>query len=105
MTTDAEPEVVVRVCPDDVPGALGEAARLLTAGRTVVVAPDRQVPVDLGTVGTLARLVLLARRGGGELVVRAPDDDLRRLAALAGLDGVLGLPGPGPRPGSGQAQR
>ena len=107
---------LVRVPPHDAAEAaeaLAEAGRLLSAGRSVVVALDPQAGPDVETIGALARLVLIARRGGAVLVVRAPDAALTQLAELMGLSEVLGLRGeptlrrepPGAGATSGQPQR
>jgi ABC-type transporter Mla MlaB component len=50
---------------------------------------DESVPADLGTVDTLARMQLLARRYGCELVLGELPDDLRALLALVGLSEAL----------------
>jgi hypothetical protein len=99
--------VVVRVPADGGGEAFAEAGRLLSAGRSVVVVLDPTRPVDVGTVGALARLVLRARRGDAGLVVHAPDAALRELAELMGLCDLLGLGGEptGADPASGQPQR
>ena len=84
---------LVRVPPHGAAEALAEAGRLLSAGRSVVVALDPHTSPDVETVGALARLVLAARRGGAVLVVRAPDAALTELAELMGLADVLTLRG------------
>jgi hypothetical protein len=113
---------VVRVPAHGAERALAEAGRLLGAGRSVVVVLELLRPPDVGTLDALARLALAARRGGATLEVQAPHVELRQLAALAGLDDVLGMvdgpaePGPAganpaaadaraDREGSGQPQR
>ncbi len=46
---------------------------------------------DLTTVEHIARLQLCLKRGGCELGLYEPDEELRALLALAGLSGVLGV--------------
>ena len=47
--------------------------------------------MSFAAVDLLARLQLLARRGGFEIRVRAASPELRELISLAGLDVVLGV--------------
>lgn len=49
----------------------------------------REVGADLLTLDALARIRLVALRHGLVVHLEHPSDDLRELAALAGLDGVL----------------
>ena len=51
----------------------------------------RALPADLTTIDVLARLRLAARRCGCELRLCDASAELRCLAELAGLDGVLAL--------------
>ena len=65
------------------PGLAAEESR-------VVVCDARDLGrVDVGTVDTLARLALEARRRGRELRLCQPSTELRNLIALAGLAEVL----------------
>lgn len=65
---------------------------LVLDGRETVVwrPPAGQAPT-LAVVDHLCRLQLDAHRRGGELVLRNPCPDLRRLIRLAGLDATFGL--------------
>jgi len=58
---------------------------------TIVVGVADDGKPDLALVDALARLALVARRGGGRVVLRGAPDELRDLVVLAGLAGVLGL--------------
>ncbi len=107
MAADAQSgAAVVRLPPvAGSPGwldVLQHAARLLAAGRDLLVVLEGSSLPDVATVGELARLVLLARRGGAHLVVQAPDDALQALADLMGLCEVLPLHDP---PSSREPQR
>jgi anti-anti-sigma regulatory factor len=46
-------------------------------------------PPDAVTIDAIARLRLAARRAGQELQLRDASDDLQKLIAFVGLDGVL----------------
>jgi hypothetical protein len=100
--------VVVRVPGYGASDALADAERLLSRGSEVVVVVvlDAGAPVDVGTVGALARLVLLARRSGAQLLVQASGAELVRLADFLGLCDALRLRVEpiGPLQGSGQPQ-
>jgi hypothetical protein len=103
---------VVRLGPEGDADALAEAARLLSAGRRVVVRVEARPGAELALIGALAHLVLAARRGGGELRLHAADGDLRDLATFLGLGDVLGVratgdavPRAAARPSSVEVQR
>lgn len=61
--------------------------------------PDRAVDADvsdvsratMGTIDLLARLMLAARRGGGDLRIVGSSEELHDLLELAGLCDVLGV--------------
>jgi hypothetical protein len=83
---------VVHVPPDRLPAACDTAAALLHGGTPVELVVADAAGSEVATVATLARLVLVSRRCGTELVVRAPDAALAHVAELLGLCDVLGLP-------------
>jgi len=59
--------------------------------RTIVCDVGTLVAPDLGTIDSLARLQLAARRAGRALRLRNASRELRELLAFAGLDDVLPL--------------
>jgi hypothetical protein len=54
-----------------------------------IVVDASTVEADLRAVDALAMLQLAAKRLGDAIVLRQPSEDLLRLIALAGLEGVL----------------
>jgi ABC-type transporter Mla MlaB component len=71
--------------------ALAARVRSFTERGTHVIVCDVGGVVSpcLGTVEVLARLALIARRGGGELTLRRVTDPLGQLLELVGLDDAL----------------
>lgn len=87
-------------------GRHGAEVPRLVCDAAAVVRPD------LGTLDALARLQLLAHRHGTHVSLRGPDDRLRELLTLSGLDAVLPFePGgagsvePGGQPEQGEQPR
>jgi ABC-type transporter Mla MlaB component len=74
-------------------GALCERVRALDrgSGDALVCEVGAVTTPDAGTVDTLARLGLTARRAGRELRLRHPSPALCELLDLCGLAGVLGV--------------
>lgn len=79
----------------DVKDLCARARALLerSGARVLVCDVSRIRRPDVGTVGALARLQLLARRLGRELTLRDPCRDLQRLLHLTGLADTLPLEG------------
>jgi anti-anti-sigma regulatory factor len=63
----------------------------MTGAQTVVLDCSSIRHSDLATVEHIARLRLGLKRGGCELALFAPDEELLAMLALAGLSGVLGV--------------
>jgi anti-sigma B factor antagonist len=73
----------------DVTGAAdAEAAitRLVAPRRRLIIDMSALDFIDCGSLGVLLRVQELARRGGGDVVLAAPQPQLRRLLALIGMD-------------------
>ncbi len=83
--------VTVRLPCAGVAGAVPAVMALLESGTGVELVVEPSSAADVGVVGALARLTLVARRSGAPLVLRAPDAHLRHLAELLGLCEALGL--------------
>jgi ABC-type transporter Mla MlaB component len=88
-------ELVVRIAgpidPAAVPDLCDRArAVLLERGAGRVVCDVRELdPADIGSVDALARVVLTARRVGGEIELWYAPPGLRELLAFLGLSGVV----------------
>jgi hypothetical protein len=65
------------------------AARLRTAPVTAVVCDAESLPGELAAVEALARLALVARRGGARFAVRGMRPELTSLVCLLGLEEPL----------------
>jgi anti-sigma B factor antagonist len=87
-TSARDGRVVVALCGDlDVTGAAdAEAAitALVARGRYLVIDMSALDFLDCGSLGALLRVQGLARRGGGDVVLAAPQPQVRRLLALTG---------------------
>ena len=92
-TSGCDDHVVVALRGDlDVTGAADAEAAIsaVTArGRYLVIDMSALDFLDCGAVGALLRVRGLARRGGGDVVLAAPQPLVRRLLALSGSDGVF----------------
>ncbi|MDH6698968.1 ABC-type transporter Mla MlaB component [Streptomyces sp. MAA16] len=75
------------VTPEELTGLSDAVRAALRPGgpRVVVVDVGPLRAPGLGTVDTLARLQLAARRAGGRILLRGPDPALRALLDLVGL--------------------
>lgn len=76
----------------DVTGvAEAEAAitALVARGRYLVIDMSALDFIDCSSLGALVRAQALARRGGGDVVLAAPQQYARRVLALTGQDGVF----------------
>jgi anti-sigma B factor antagonist len=94
LTTSAcDGHVVVALRGDlDVTGAPGAEAAIsavLARGRYLVIDMSALDFLDCGALGALLRVRGLARRGGGDVVLAAPQPLVRRLLALSGNDEVF----------------
>jgi anti-anti-sigma factor len=96
LTTSAcDGHLVVALCGDlDVTGAAdAEAAitALVAGGQYLVIDMSALGFLDCGALGALlrAQAQALARRGGGDVVLAAPQPLVRRLLALTGNDEVF----------------
>ncbi len=63
----------------------------MTSARQVVLDCSSIKHSDLATLEHVARLRLCLKRGGCELALYEPDEELLVLLALAGLSGILGV--------------
>jgi anti-sigma B factor antagonist len=85
--------VVVALRGDlDVTGAdAAEAAiaALVAPGQTLIIDISALDFMDCASLGALVKVQTLARRGGGDVVLTAPQPHLLRLLALTGTDEVL----------------
>jgi anti-anti-sigma factor len=85
--------LVLALCGDlDVTGAAdAEAAitALVAGGQYLVIDMSALGFLDCGALGALLRAQALARRGGGDVVLAAPQPLVRRLLALTGNDEVF----------------
>ncbi len=61
-------------------------AALVTRGRTLVIDMSALDFMDCAALGVLLKVQTLARRGGGDVVLAAPQPYVRRLLALTGRD-------------------
>lgn len=90
-----EPTIRVRlegsVRPCDIPGLSGWLDRELDESDAglVVIDAGRLTEADATAVDALARLQLVARRRGRQVVLRDPNRALQDLLALVGLHGVV----------------
>ena len=94
LTTSAcNGHLVVALCGElDVTGAAdAEAAitALVARGQYLVIDLSSLDFLDCGALGALLRAQALARRGGGDVVLAAPQPLVRRLLALTGNDEVF----------------
>ncbi len=94
LTTSAcDGHLVVALCGDlDVTGAAdAEAATtaLVAGGQYLVIDMSALGFLDCSALGALLRAQALARRGGGDVVLAAPQPLERRLLALTGNDEVF----------------
>jgi anti-sigma B factor antagonist len=92
-TSARDGRVVVALCGElDVTGAAdAEAAitALVARGRYLVIDMSALDFLDRGSLGALLRVQGLARRGGGDVVLAAPQPQARRLLTLTGQDKVF----------------
>ena len=94
LTTSAcDGHLVVALCGElDVTGA-AEAEAAITAlaprGQYLVIDMSALGFLDCSALGALLRAQALARRGGGDVVLAAPQPLVRRLLALTGNDEVF----------------
>ena len=94
LTTSAcDGDLVVAFCGElDVTGAAdAEAAitALVAGGQYLVIDMSALGFLDCSALGALLRAQALARRGGGDVVLAAPQPLVRRLLALTGNDEVF----------------
>jgi anti-sigma B factor antagonist len=94
LTTSAcDGHLVVALCGElDVTGAAdAEAAitALVARGQYLVIDMSALDFLDCSALGALLRARALARRGGGDVVLAAPQPLVRRLLALTGNDEVF----------------
>jgi anti-anti-sigma factor len=94
LTTSAcDGHLVVAFCGElDVTGAAdAEAAitALVAGGQYLVIDMSALGFLDCSALGALLRAQALARRGGGDVVLAAPQPLVRRLLALTGNDEVF----------------
>jgi anti-sigma B factor antagonist len=84
---------LVALCGDlDITGAAAAEAAI-----TALVARDQYLLIDMSaldfidcfSLGVLLKAQRLARRGGGDVVLAAPRQPIRRLLTLTGMDEVL----------------
>jgi len=76
----------------DVTGAVGAEAAItaLVEPRQFLIIDTSALDfIDCSSLGGLLRVRELARRGGGDVVLAAPQPQLRRLLALTGMDEVF----------------
>ena len=83
--------VTVRVSYANAAAVLDVVRPLFARGDVVVVVLAAPGRVDLALVDALARLVLCARRQGGEVQVRVEGEQVKGLVALTGLSAVLSV--------------
>jgi anti-sigma B factor antagonist len=92
-TSAGDGHVVVALCGDlDVTGtADAEAAItvLMARGQSLIIDMSALDFLDCSALGALLRVQALARRGGGDVVLVAPQPLVRRLLALTGNDEVF----------------
>jgi anti-sigma B factor antagonist len=92
-TSVCDGHLVVALCGDlDVTGAAdAEAAitALVARGQYLVIDMSALDFLDCSALGALLRARALARRGGGDVVLAAPQPLVRRLLALTGNDEVF----------------
>lgn len=81
-------QVVVALRGDlDVTGvtdAEAAIAALVAQGQSLIIDMSALDFIDCGSLGALARARALARRGGGDVVLAAPQPQVRRLLTLTG---------------------
>jgi anti-sigma B factor antagonist len=89
-TSSCDGHLVLALCGElDVTGAVdAEAAitALVARGQYLVIDMSALGFLDCGALGALLRAQALARRGGGDVVLAAPQPPVRRLLALTGND-------------------
>jgi anti-sigma B factor antagonist len=92
-TTACDGHVVVALCGDlDVTGAADAEAVitvLVAQGQSLVIDMSALDFLDCSALGALLRVQALAWRGGGDVVLAAPQPLVRRLLALTGNDEVF----------------
>lgn len=111
-TSTCDGHVVAALCEelDITDAAEAEAAitALLARGQYLVIDMSALDFIDCSSLGALLRVQRLARAGGGDVVLAAPQPHVQRLLALTGIDeafcvqagvqaAVAGLPGRGGR--------
>jgi len=78
----------------DILNAASAAAAVLAAsagGGCVIVDLSAVEFIDCCALGALARVQTLARRAGGDVLLAAPREPVRRLLDLVGLSGVFSI--------------
>ena len=92
-TSAGDGHVVVTLCGDlDVTGSADAEAAitvLIARGQSLIIDMSALDFIDCSALGALLRVQTLARRGGGDVVLVAPQPLVRRLLALTGNDEVF----------------
>jgi len=71
----------------DATGAADAQAALVAPGQTLIIDISALDFMDCDSLGALLRVQTVARRGGGDVVLAAPQPHVLRLLALTGRDG------------------
>ena len=91
---DRDQDVVILRGDLDTVNAAAAADAVLAAsagGRCVIVDVSAVEFIDCCALGALARVRGLARRAGGDVLLAAPREPVRRLLDLTGLSGIFSI--------------